>query len=1070
MRKDTTSLAKVTRPTLLGVYPRERLFHLLDRGCKKPMIWVSGPPGSGKTTLISSYIEARKLPTLWYRIDENDSDLEQFFHYMNLAAQKVIGKKSSSLPVYKKELKDIKRFAGSYYEEFYSRLKKAHFVMVFDNYQAVPEKSLFHKIIDVMLLKIPKGVTVIIISRKGMPSTLSRIRANYSPEILGWNELRLTKEESEEIIKRRLGEQSEEIMQSLLDRTDGWVAGLVLMLEGAKKEKLKPKLINNLAKEDIFDYLAIEIFEKMEPDVQDFLLRSAYLPQMTHKMLENFLGHQKGGRILTDLLRDNCFMEEYLQSEKVYRYHPLFREFLLMRGREFFQEDDLSYIQNNAAVVLKENGFFEDAAMLFCRMSEWDSLAEIIQEQAHSLIFQGKNQTLEEWLSSIPENIFEHKPWFLYWKGLCLLPSDPGESYCFLERAFQIFSSKDDALGIFLSWASAVEALVHDSNFTSIDKWIKLFEELIQRFPFFPSEEIEARVASSMFIAMVLRRPQHPEITLWAEALAHLPERVDRNVRIKTLAYLAWYRMLKGDFAGASIALNSLRVIMDSFTVSPFHVSKVKEVEALYFWLTADHDRCRISVSEGMEVSYAAGIQRTYCSLLGHGAANALSKGDVTSAKRLLHKMALSLEKAGFRDKSFYYFLRAWEAMLKKNMVQALINGETAIKYAVDAGTVHFEALCYLMKAQALYELGEQRKAEDELDRARDIGIKIQSQLVEFMSNLVESQFAFDRGEEQDGTVSLRNAMAIGRRQGYINTFLLRTPVMARLCERALERGIEFDYVQNLIRRRGLVHDALPLHVESWPWPLKIFTLGRFSLLRDGKPVRFSGKVQKKPLSLLKALITLGGREVTEEQLLDILWYDADGDIAHKSFATTLHRLRKLVGNERIIKLREGRLTLDTRYCWVDVWTFERLLGQINAAWKEGTEENKVKQTIQLAEKAIEIYKGPFLSGEADQPWTISYRERLRSKFLRIVRKVGLYWEDVGNYEKAVECYQKGLEVDDLAEEFYQRLMICYLELGRKAEALTVYNRCRNTLSMVLGVEPSPSTEALGKKFLSDKT
>jgi DNA-binding SARP family transcriptional activator len=276
------------------------------------------------------------------------------------------------------------------------------------------------------------------------------------------------------------------------------------------------------------------------------------------------------------------------------------------------------------------------------------------------------------------------------------------------------------------------------------------------------------------------------------------------------------------------------------------------------------------------------------------------------------------------------------------------------------------------------------------------------------------------------------------------------------------------DYVQDLIKKRGLVSDTAPLHLENWPWPLKIFTLGRFGLVRDGKPVRFSGKVQKKPLALLKALITLGGREVSEEQLMDILWFEADGDVAHKSFATTLHRLRKLIGNEKAIQLREGRLTLNQRYCWVDVWAFERILGQVDAAWKEGLAKNNIDQTIQLAEKAIEMYRGPFLAAEIDQPWTISFRERLRSKFLRNVGRLGLYWEKVGDFSRAVNCYQKGLEVDDLAEEFYQRLIICYKRLGRKAEALTVYHRCRNTFSTVLGVEPSPATEAICKSLLID--
>jgi DNA-binding SARP family transcriptional activator len=91
----------------------------------------------------------------------------------------------------------------------------------------------------------------------------------------------------------------------------------------------------------------------------------------------------------------------------------------------------------------------------------------------------------------------------------------------------------------------------------------------------------------------------------------------------------------------------------------------------------------------------------------------------------------------------------------------------------------------------------------------------------------------------------------------------------------------------------------------------------------------------------------------------------------------------------------------------------------------------------------------------------VSIRERLRNKFLRNVRRLGIYWEQSGELARAVDCYQKGLEVDDLAEEFYQCLMKCYQQMGKRAEALAVYKRCYQILSSVLGIEPSPETEAI---------
>jgi two-component SAPR family response regulator len=122
---------------------------------------------------------------------------------------------------------------------------------------------------------------------------------------------------------------------------------------------------------------------------------------------------------------------------------------------------------------------------------------------------------------------------------------------------------------------------------------------------------------------------------------------------------------------------------------------------------------------------------------------------------------------------------------------------------------------------------------------------------------------------------------------------------------------------------------------------------------------------------------------------------------------------------------------------------------------------------MQLAEKAIGLYKGHFLPGDEEETWTVSYRERLRNKFLRLITRLGDSLQKTGQWEKALEYYQKGLQVDDLAEEFYQGLMICHQHLGAISEAVKTYRNCQKVLSAVLGVEPSPITEKIYKEMMN---
>lgn len=242
---------------------------------------------------------------------------------------------------------------------------------------------------------------------------------------------------------------------------------------------------------------------------------------------------------------------------------------------------------------------------------------------------------------------------------------------------------------------------------------------------------------------------------------------------------------------------------------------------------------------------------------------------------------------------------------------------------------------------------------------------------------------------------------------------------------------------------------------------VSVFTLGRFSLLLNGKPAEFGRKVPHRPLELLKTIIAFGGREVSTASLMSALWPDVDGDTAQRSFDTTLHRLRKILGDSRVLTLKEGKLTLDARYCWVDVWSFERLLGQSRRLLMSDVTGKQVFGVERLTENLTGLYQDHFLAKEELTSWSVSTHERLRSKFIRYLLEVGRYMEKQGCWEQAMHCYRKGINADDLVEVFYQRLMVCCLATRRLSEGLSVYRHCSRVLSIKLGLQPEPESESL---------
>ncbi len=270
---------------------------------------------------------------------------------------------------------------------------------------------------------------------------------------------------------------------------------------------------------------------------------------------------------------------------------------------------------------------------------------------------------------------------------------------------------------------------------------------------------------------------------------------------------------------------------------------------------------------------------------------------------------------------------------------------------------------------------------------------------------------------------------------------------------------------QQSISKHNGAYNAFPLKKENIHWPLKIFTLSHFSLIIDGKPLKFMGKAQYKPLELIKALVVFGGRDVSKHQLADTLYPEVDGDKALRALFTTIHRLRKLIRNKDVIQLQGNKLNLNAEFCWVDVWILERLLGRIDIALVKS--DIDFDEISYLTNKVLQLYRGKFLKEDVNNAWVLTFRERLSYKFLRKLILLGEFWEQKGHTKMAIDIYLHALEEDRLVEEFYQRLMICYNNQGFGLEAMSVYERCHRTLNAILGIKPSTKTKAIRDQLIN---
>src|SRR3954463_14405489 len=170
MPRRISRLAKLTQPRLHGALARERLFDLLDENrASMAAIWVIAPPGAGKTTLVSSYLSARRIPGIWYQIDTGDADIASFFHYLRMAASPLMRKRQKPLPILKPEyLSDIRGFARRFFRDLFASLPHGS-TLVFDDYQELPADHALHALMVDAINETPPPINVIIVSRSSLP-------------------------------------------------------------------------------------------------------------------------------------------------------------------------------------------------------------------------------------------------------------------------------------------------------------------------------------------------------------------------------------------------------------------------------------------------------------------------------------------------------------------------------------------------------------------------------------------------------------------------------------------------------------------------------------------------------------------------------------------------------------------------------------------------------------------------------------------------------------------------------------------------------------------------------------
>lgn len=1026
-------LAKLTPPMLPVVLKRLRLFRLLDKARKRPITWIATPAGSGKTTLVASYLKARRLPTLWYRLDESDADPSSFFHFLSLAAKTLAPKIRTPLPVLTPEYAlGLPTFARRFFQELCMRLPR-RCVMVLDNYHEVPAQAVLHQLLLHAFQEVPAHVSVIVMSRQDPPAPMAQLQSTQALAQVDADLLSLLKSETKALIQLHVRGNADFMMKRLVDevydRVGGWAAGVVLMLEHVKSRLSTGSNRVRDASETIFQYLASQIIERLTPDKQELLLKTSVLSDIRVPLAARLSNLPHAGDILTALHAERYFTERREGANLSYRYHPLFREFLLHRAQQVLGPHDFRALQRNAAELLVHDGCVEDAVLLFQAAEDWEGLVPVILAQANGLIEAGRIQTLELWIRSIPESVRSQIPLLNFWLASTRMPFNPDEAYLVFEQVFQQFRACDDHAGTLMAWCGGVQSVLFGwVGIGRLSRWLSLFPVIHPDGTPYPSIQIEAQVATSMANALVQYQPDRSDTRAWLRKAERLADYLSPASAAGTRYIFDAYHLWIGDIPSAVSMLDQFQRYLRKQRATPLAWIVYYVIDTTVGWYLLEFEQSRESLRKARVLANESGVHVLDHVLLGQATYAELLTGNLAMAEALLKEQASLVERTSGVYRTHYEFLVAWLMFLRNDLEHAWAHIHQSINLLRQEGDPKFPtAFTGILAADILAELGEIDEAAKWLNRINDIAEQLQSDYLKFGMWLVSARIAFDGGNDARGHDALQKALAVGETRGLMQYPGMKPNVLAQLCSKALEGGLQVTFVQRMIRKHRLSPPLEARLTDTWPWLVKIHTFGKLEVEVDGLSMERRRKAPHRLLELLIAIIAFGGQDVPVVRLIDALWPDADGDQAQENLKKSIARLRKLLTVENVILWHDGRISLNSDLCWVDALAFDKLAKQHE-------------------ERTIPLYKGPFLGHDDIAIWAEPQRDQLRTTFVRLVNRHCDQAINAGKVEGAICSLERAVEIDPLAEPLCQRVISLLIAQGRQAEARRYYQSLSQSL------------------------
>lgn len=390
-----------------GYIVREELFSKLEKINEYKVTLVKGGAGTGKTTLITTFVKENKILNLkWISIDDSCNNVFIFWNYFIEAVGEYLGNaKQDFLSMQdsnfqKENMKKIITLLINNLDE------NEDIYIVFDDFYYITEEFLLHTI-DFFIKNTSDNIHIIIITRHEPTLYLGSLNMEGKLLIIDDNDFKLSSKEGFKFLTQTLRlSQSEENLKLINEVSEGWIGGMQLVA-AAVGCKNKSEIINlNFNNRMLGEYLTKEIYEFLNEEEKKFLIVTSILSYFNEEICSKLLENIQYKKMIEGLIEKNILIICIDEENGIYRYHNILKEYLIGKFKELEKEEQWN-LHFNAAKILEELGDNNEALEQLIVSKGYNEAMELIIDESN-------NVSMFSYIDRIPIRFIIKNPDFAY--------------------------------------------------------------------------------------------------------------------------------------------------------------------------------------------------------------------------------------------------------------------------------------------------------------------------------------------------------------------------------------------------------------------------------------------------------------------------------------------------------------------------------------------------------------------------------------------------------------------------------------------------------------------------------